>query len=919
MKLLKKPIAVLLCILTLLSLCSVTAFAAETSENSAYAGQTTVQLKEGEKLEYYPGYGWTTHMLYADSNMTYCVKPDLPVPPTGSYSTDTGNLKELTSSTYHYQLLRKALYYCYGGAGFSIENSAFKTDTSKHQQHYSGNTPAAFMGNLKFTQYGYEALWPSGSNLHYLLTHRVISYIYGYSNWNKNLPSADWETAIKELSAAINNAPSVPISTKLYIMDVGSNYQQVLLQKEMIKLQMQKTSANTEITNGNSCYSLEGAKYNIYLDKNCTEYFGYIRATADGFGKYGSGTDGADVPLQVYYAKEVEAPKGYALDNTVYEFKNSGKKTSDGVPIYSFSCKDNPQNDPIQILLQKIDSKTGKASAALAGAEFTIKYYTGFYSTEEELVNVTAERSWIVKTDKDGFADLSPDYLVSGNEFYKNSLGFIVLPLGTISITESKAPIGYKLNNELFIRQITSKGQTESVSTFNAPIINEERAGGKLKLIKTDSTTNQPLANAVYGIYSQSDTDTNGMLLADNKVEELKTDKNGSAVSSELVLGTYYVQEITAPENYNFDKTVYTVEVTAGSDETPVELTVTDTPATGTVTVQKKAEDNFVADVEFSLSGTAINGVAVQLTAKTDKTGKAVFDNVPVGTYEVKEITSSVRYEITNPQNVTVTADNTSAVTFENKLKKGSIKIIKTSEDGIVKDLYFKVMDSEGNEIGIFATKASGVAGVSKLPVYNKNNEKITYTVTELGKKNADGTYSIPFRYDNPEPQSMTLNPGETAVFSFENKLKRGSVILNKQDGDGNPLAGAEFELYEADGTKITAKETGAGSYSLSDEGVTILKTDEDGKLYIDQLPQGDYYFIETKAPDGHMPYAQHIDFIVGENSNPEITVKDNRMLMYNTGSVGNTGFYVAAAVLFTAFLLLTTVYFYKKRKHSSK
>ena len=236
----------------------------------------------------------------------------------------------------------------------------------------------------------------------------------------------------------------------------------------LIKIQLQKTSANPELTKDNSCYSLAGAEYSIYTDKSCSKssYFSFIRTDANGFGVYGDGLDskgnhvGSDVANKTYYAKETKAPKGYKLDTTVYTFKDSGKKTVDGVSIYSFTCSDKPANDPITVVLQKQDAKTGQASTRLVGAEFTLKYYDGTYKSEEELKNVKETRSWVIKTDSEGMATLNKSYLVSGDEFYYSSSDNKTpcLPLGTITIQESKAPENYELNPNLYIGQITEEG-----------------------------------------------------------------------------------------------------------------------------------------------------------------------------------------------------------------------------------------------------------------------------------------------------------------------------------------------------------------------------------------------------------------------------------------------------------------------------
>ena len=112
------------------------------------AGQTSITLKQELELKYASNWNYTAVKMSADGKMVYCVQPDLPAPPNGSYRTDNGKLTEIMSSNSKYAMYRKALYYGYGGDGFNTSNNAFKTDSSKHEIHYSGNTPSAFMGNL---------------------------------------------------------------------------------------------------------------------------------------------------------------------------------------------------------------------------------------------------------------------------------------------------------------------------------------------------------------------------------------------------------------------------------------------------------------------------------------------------------------------------------------------------------------------------------------------------------------------------------------------------------------------------------------------------------------------------------------------------------------------------------------------------
>lgn len=227
-----------------------------------------------------------------------------------------------------------------------------------------------------------------------------------------------------------------------------------------IKLQLQKKSADTSITDGNDCYSLEGAIYDIYTDKNCNNYFSYIKTNSSGFGKYGAGENGADVEMKTYYARERKnsASPGYAVDDTVYEFKSTGE-VADGSIIYKaydtntkkFELLEQPQNDPVDMIL----SKTGVDDEKLAGAQFTVNYYDSIFSTENELSGKTPTRSWVFQTGNGvgnrvkGEIHYTPDYRISGDDLYyvdHEGQKKYCIPLGTITIQETKAPDGYVID-----------------------------------------------------------------------------------------------------------------------------------------------------------------------------------------------------------------------------------------------------------------------------------------------------------------------------------------------------------------------------------------------------------------------------------------------------------------------------------------
>lgn len=319
-------------------------------------------------------------------------------------------------------------------------------------------------------------------------------------------------------------------------------YQHISAQVTLIKnfggwIEINKSSSNPAISDGNDCYDLAGAEYAVYNSSN--QAVAKLTTDENGYAKSGL------LPAGDYTIKELKAPKGYALDEEGHQVRiTSGQTTTSNLV-------DKPKSDPVGALLGKYDGEktyTGEGnlplgSAKLYGAQYSIEYYDGYYNTEAEAqASGNPTRKWILQTDEDGYvnlryADQSFDvhdadgnviatlpYKVSGDDFYRAANGAISLPLGTAIIKEIKAPQGYNLPqpfgmDQVFVRQITSDGNLDVVHSYNAPEVAEPIMRSDVEFTKAASDDSHSLAGVPFKITSKTTTESHVIV----------TDENGKA------------------------------------------------------------------------------------------------------------------------------------------------------------------------------------------------------------------------------------------------------------------------------------------------------------------------------------------------------------------------------------------------------
>ena len=351
--------------------------------------------------------------------------------------------------------------------------------------------------------------------------------------------------------------------------------------------------------------------------------------------------------------------------------------------------------------------------------------------------------------------------------------------------------------------------------TVNDPVVGYlkvEAGQGSVKIVKTSED------GKIAGI--------SFTIAGDNFCENVTTDENGELQLNDLVPGVYTVTENAAA--FYEPQQPQTVTVKAGQT---AEVFFSNQLKRGALEVTKTAEDGFVQGVTFRLSGTADCGQSVDEYAKTDETGIAVFEDIPIGSnYTLEEVGTPERYIVPVPVSIKIAWNEVTKQTVENRLVHGSIRGIKVGEadkplSGAVFGL-FAEGTTEFLENAAFVVAESSEDG-------SLSFENIPYGMWLVRELEAPEGYVLS---DEIFEVQITENGSVIELGNLENKPVTGELELTKLDvSTGKPLPNAGFRIKDAEGNTVV-------------EGYT----DEHGIARF-TLGYGEYTYEEFSAPEGYL------------------------------------------------------------------
>ncbi|MGM8303189.1 SpaA isopeptide-forming pilin-related protein (plasmid) [Clostridium perfringens] len=416
--------------------------------------------------------------------------------------------------------------------------------------------------------------------------------------------------------------------------------------------------------------------------------------------------------------------------------------------------------------------KKGDDGKLLTGAKFVLKSTDGYKIAETASENGKAV-----------FNDIKPaDYILEENE----------------------APTGYLITNPVNVTVKPNKVSTvEMVDT---------QIKGKIQILKIDEETQKPLKGAEFEVKN-----ANG-----ERVKTIISGDDGIAETGVLPFANYVIKEIKAPDKYTLDGKEYPVSITKHMET--VKLTVVNTKKNGSIEIVKKGDDGKLLEgAEFNLEDTNGKVIAAQ---KSNKDGKVVFSDLKEGNYVLKEVNAPKGYNIVNPVNVEVKADEVIKLDLTDKATTGKllIKKVDVATGKEVPGAKIKVICTEGLDKG----KSFEFVSTDKEQEFTLKAGQYEYVETQAPKG-----YEL-----NKEVGKFEITKeGQVVKCSVKDKATTGKLLIKKVDvATGKEVPGAKIKITCTEGL---------------DKGKSFefVSTDKEQEF---TLKAGQYEFVETQAPKGY-------------------------------------------------------------------
>ena len=436
-------------------------------------------------------------------------------------------------------------------------------------------------------------------------------------------------------------------------------------------LRIHKTSSDPALTDGNSCYNFTNITYKIYSDSSCTTEVQTLYLDQDGYSQSVELTEGT------YYIKETDAVNsGYALDTNVYTVTVTAGTTFDAPQTWS--TKDAPLNDPLGIVINKINSD-GTTAADLSGAEYTITYYPKQYTSVAEIAADTDPEVkptvWVIQTKKhsDGsyYASLRDECIVpnsnsAGAVFGKNHTGTYVIPLGTITVEETKAPEGFTKDGAIVSSAKTGATISGTNNVYLFQFVDENSA----VYLKSGNALSTSLDDETAVTLTYAELQING---------SPKMEKHDFELSKKATMGG------TSFEGISFEIYCLDDSVAIGNDTYTKGQTIT--------TVTSDEEGNIDVGMQFPVGHYAVREKAANnyYTMTTDQ----------IHYFDVVEYQGEafIQYE-----------SDTNAVTFMDRVVRGDLSFVKKNSDTDEALAYipFRITNNTTGETHYILTDANG-------------------------------------------------------------------------------------------------------------------------------------------------------------------------------------------------------------------